>query len=76
VFDQEPQQAFVGAERSAVDAQGASLPDRRRVCPHNLERRLEKLFRRWFQTPDRIPAEEMAAKIETMVKPVFLSAHK
>jgi AcrR family transcriptional regulator len=29
--------------------------------------------RRWFQTPDRIPAEEMAAKIETMVKPVFLS---
>jgi AcrR family transcriptional regulator len=30
--------------------------------------------RRWFQTPDRIPAEEMAAKIETMVKPVFLSA--
>jgi len=30
--------------------------------------------RRWFQTPDRIPAEEMAAKIETMVKRVFLSA--
>jgi AcrR family transcriptional regulator len=30
--------------------------------------------RRWFQTPDRIPAEEMAAKIETMVKPVLLSA--
>jgi AcrR family transcriptional regulator len=30
--------------------------------------------RRWFQTPDRIPAEEMAAKIETMVKSVFLSA--
>jgi AcrR family transcriptional regulator len=29
--------------------------------------------RRWLQTPDRIPAEEMAAKIETMVKPVFLS---
>src|ERR1700678_4577879 len=29
--------------------------------------------RRWFQTPDRIPAEDMAAKIETMVKPVFLS---
>jgi hypothetical protein len=29
--------------------------------------------RRWFQTPDRIPAEEMAAKIETMVKPIFLS---
>jgi len=29
--------------------------------------------RRWFQTSDRIPAEEMAAKIETMVKPVFLS---
>src|SRR5580698_6261073 len=29
--------------------------------------------RRWYQTPDRIPAEEMAAKIETMVKPVFLS---
>src|ERR1700733_13576327 len=30
--------------------------------------------RRWFQTPNRIPAEEMAAKIETMVKPVFLNA--
>jgi hypothetical protein len=30
--------------------------------------------RRWFQTADRIPAEEMAAKIETMVKPIFLSA--
>jgi AcrR family transcriptional regulator len=30
--------------------------------------------RRWFQTPDRIPAEEMAAKIETVVKPIFLSA--
>jgi AcrR family transcriptional regulator len=29
--------------------------------------------RRWFQTPDRIPAEEMAAKIEAMVKPLFLS---
>jgi AcrR family transcriptional regulator len=30
--------------------------------------------RRWFQTPNRIPAEEMAAKIEAMVKPIFLSA--
>jgi AcrR family transcriptional regulator len=30
--------------------------------------------RRWFQTPDRIPAEEMAAKIEFMVKPIFLNA--
>jgi AcrR family transcriptional regulator len=30
--------------------------------------------RRWYQTPNRIPAEEMAAKIEAMVKPVFLSA--
>jgi len=30
--------------------------------------------RRWFQTPNRIPAEEMAARIEAMVKPVFLSA--
>jgi AcrR family transcriptional regulator len=30
--------------------------------------------RRWFQTPDRISAEEMAAKIETMVKRLFLSA--
>jgi AcrR family transcriptional regulator len=28
----------------------------------------------WFQTPDRIPAEEMAAKIETMVKPIFFTA--
>jgi AcrR family transcriptional regulator len=30
--------------------------------------------RRWHQTPDRIPAEEMAAKIAATVKPVFLSA--
>lgn len=30
--------------------------------------------RRWYQTPDRIPAEEMASKIEALVKPVFLSA--
>jgi AcrR family transcriptional regulator len=30
--------------------------------------------RRWYQTPGRIPAEEMAAKIEAMVKPVLLSA--
>ncbi len=30
--------------------------------------------RRWYQTPDRISAEEMAAKIEDMVKPIFLSA--
>lgn len=28
--------------------------------------------RRWYQTPDRIPAVEMAAKIEAMVKPIFL----
>ena len=28
----------------------------------------------WFQMPDRIPAEEMAARIEAMVKPIFLSA--
>jgi AcrR family transcriptional regulator len=30
--------------------------------------------RRWYQTLDRIPAEEMAAKIEAMVRPIFLSA--
>jgi AcrR family transcriptional regulator len=30
--------------------------------------------RRWHQTPDHVPAEEMAAKIEAMVRPVFLSA--
>jgi AcrR family transcriptional regulator len=29
--------------------------------------------RRWYQTPDRIPAEEMASRIEAMVKPVFLT---
>src|SRR5580693_5815966 len=29
--------------------------------------------RRWLQTPDRIPAEQMAAKIEAMVKPIFLT---
>src|ERR1700760_354575 len=30
--------------------------------------------RGWYQTPNRIPAEEMAAKIEAVVKPVFLGA--
>ena len=30
--------------------------------------------RGWYQAPDRIPAEEMAAKIEAVVKPVFLGA--
>src|SRR6201985_344429 len=30
--------------------------------------------RRWYQTPNRIPAEEMAARIEAMVKPIFLNA--
>jgi AcrR family transcriptional regulator len=27
--------------------------------------------RRWFQTPNRIPAEEMAARIETILSPVL-----
>jgi hypothetical protein len=27
----------------------------------------------WFQTTDRIPAEEMATNIQTVVKPLFLS---
>jgi AcrR family transcriptional regulator len=31
--------------------------------------------RRWFQSPDRIPAEEMAAKIETMVSPVLFGGY-
>jgi AcrR family transcriptional regulator len=30
--------------------------------------------RLWFQTPGRTPAEEMAAKIEAMVTPLFLGA--
>ena len=30
--------------------------------------------RRWFQTPNRVPAEEIAITIEALVKPVFLSA--
>ncbi len=30
--------------------------------------------RRWYLTADRIPAEEMAGKIEAMVRPVLLSA--
>ena len=30
--------------------------------------------RRWFQTSNRIPAEEMAARIETMVNPVLFGA--
>src|SRR5271169_545492 len=29
--------------------------------------------RRWHQTPNRIPAHEMAARIEAMVKPIFLT---
>lgn len=32
--------------------------------------------RRWFQTPNRISAEEMAAKIETMVSPVLFGASR
>jgi AcrR family transcriptional regulator len=32
--------------------------------------------RRWLQTPDRIPAEEMAARIETMIGPVMLSGYR
>src|SRR5579859_351656 len=32
--------------------------------------------RRWFQTPDRIPAEEMAAKIETLVSPLILGGYQ
>jgi AcrR family transcriptional regulator len=30
--------------------------------------------RRWFQSPNRIPAEEMAANIETMVSPILFGA--
>jgi len=30
--------------------------------------------RRWLQMPDRVSAEEMASKIEEIVKPIFLSA--
>ena len=30
--------------------------------------------RHWFQTPNRIPAEEMAARIEAMVTPVLFAA--
>jgi len=30
--------------------------------------------RRWFQTANRIPAEEMAAKIETLVSPILFGA--
>jgi AcrR family transcriptional regulator len=30
--------------------------------------------RRWFQTPDRIPTEEMATKIEALVKPFLANA--
>jgi len=30
--------------------------------------------RSWFQTPNRIPAEEMATRIETMVSPVLFGA--
>jgi AcrR family transcriptional regulator len=31
--------------------------------------------RRWFQSPNRISAEEMAAKIESIVRPIILSAY-
>jgi hypothetical protein len=30
--------------------------------------------RRWFQTTNRVPAEEMAATIETMLSPVLFGA--
>ena len=30
--------------------------------------------RRWFQTPNHIPADEMAARIETLVSPVLFGA--
>jgi AcrR family transcriptional regulator len=30
--------------------------------------------RRWYQTPGRVPAEEMAAKIETLVRPILSGA--
>jgi AcrR family transcriptional regulator len=32
--------------------------------------------RRWFQTPNRVSAEEMAARIETMVSPVLFGASR
>jgi AcrR family transcriptional regulator len=32
--------------------------------------------RRWLETPDHIPAEEMAARIEMMVKPIFLTSSR
>jgi AcrR family transcriptional regulator len=32
--------------------------------------------RHWFQTPNRIPAEEMAARIETLVSPVLFGAYQ
>ena len=32
--------------------------------------------RRWSQTANRVPAEEMAGKIEAMVKPVFLGSYQ
>jgi AcrR family transcriptional regulator len=32
--------------------------------------------RRWFQTPDRIPAEEMAAKMEAMASPILFGSYK
>jgi hypothetical protein len=52
--------------------QGASISDQGREP----EVPLFGAARRWFQTLDRIPAEEMAAKIETMVGPVFLSGYE
>jgi AcrR family transcriptional regulator len=30
--------------------------------------------RHWFQSPNRVPAEEMAARIETMVSPILFGA--
>ena len=32
--------------------------------------------RLWHQSPDRIPAEEMATQIEAMVKPIFLNSFR
>jgi len=32
--------------------------------------------RKWFQAPNRIPAEDMAAKIETIVKPILFGVQE
>lgn len=61
-----------GAARHAADHEGRPAADPELMAT-TVAWAIFGAARRWYQTPGRIPAEEMAAKIEAMVKPIFLS---